>query len=125
TAFFEDGDMNILTNLGDALRRAGDVLSGNNNKDAATNAKRRTAALPSIFQPGASRAEGMPKPTPMNLRRFAETPVARRAINTVKDRIAGMGWRIHPRRGRLLDQADTRIQVLTETLEGPNPDDSF
>jgi hypothetical protein len=117
--------MNILTNLGDALRRAGDVLSGNNNKDAVANAKRRTAALPSIFQPGSSRAEGMPKPTPMNLRRFAETPVARRAINTVKDRIAGMGWRIQPRRGRLLDPADTRIQVLTETLEGPNPDDSF
>lgn len=112
--------MNILTNLGDALRRAGDVLSGNN-KDA----KRRTAALPSIFQPYAPRIEGMPKPTPMNLRRFAETPVARRAINTVKDRIACMGWRIQPRRGRQLEAADLRLQVLTENLEAPNPDDSF
>ena len=78
----------------------------------------------SIFQPGSSRAEGMPKPTPMNLRRFAETPVARRAINTIKDRIAGMGWRVQPRRGRVLDAADTRLQVLTETLEAPNYDDS-
>jgi hypothetical protein len=116
--------MNILTNLGDALRRAGDILSGNHG-GTKNDARRRTAPLPSIFQPSGARPEGMPKPTPMNLRRFAETPVARRAINTVKDRIAGMGWRIQPRRGRLLDQADARIQVLTETLEAPNPDDSF
>ena len=31
----------------------------------------------------------VPKPTPANLRRFAETPVARRAINVIKDRIVG------------------------------------
>jgi len=112
--------MNILTNLGDALRRAGDVLSGTN-KDA----KRRTSALPSILQTYAPRVEGMPKPTPANLRKFAETPVARRAINTIKDRIACMGWRIQPRKGRVLAGDDTRIQVLTENLEAPNPDDSF
>ncbi len=61
---------------------------------------RRTVPLPSILTQGAPtpmRAEVMPKPTPANLRRFAETPVARRAINTIKDRIAGMGWRIQPR----------------------------
>ena len=110
--------MNILTNLGDALRRAGDVLSGKQ-----TN--RRTAALPSILQTYSARAEGVPKPTPANLRRFAETPVARRAINTIKDRIAGMGWRIQPRRGRVLDTGDARIAQLTEILEAPNPDDSF
>ncbi len=112
--------MNILTNLGDALRRAGDVLSGNN-KDA----KRRTSALPSIVQTYTTRTDGLPKPTPANLRRFAETPVARRAINTIKDRIAGMAWRVQPRRGRQLDQNDTRIAQLTEILEAPNPDDSF
>jgi len=32
----------------------------------------------------------LPKPTAANLRRFAETPVARRAINCIKDRIACM-----------------------------------
>ena len=111
--------MNLLTNLGDALRRAGDVLSGNN-KDA----KRRTA-LPSLLQPYTTRTDGLPKPTPANLRRFAETPVARRAINTIKDRIAGMGWRVQPRKNRVLDAADTRIAQLTEILEAPNPDDSF
>jgi hypothetical protein len=40
----------------------------------------------------------MPKPTPANLRRFSEMPIARRAINIVKDRVAGMQWRIEPRR---------------------------
>ena len=112
--------MNLLTNLGDALRRAGDVLSGSN-KDA----KRRTVGLPSLLQPYAPRLEGLPKPTALNLRRFAETPVARRAINTIKDRIAGMHWRIQPRKGRVLTADDARIQVLTENLESPNPDDSF
>ncbi len=111
--------MNLLTNLGDALRRAGDVLSGNN-KDV----KRRTT-LPSLMQPFATRNDGLPKPTPANLRRFAETPVARRAINTIKDRIAGMGWRVQPRKHRVLDAGDTRVAQLTEILEAPNPDDSF
>jgi hypothetical protein len=55
-------------------------------------------------------------------------PVARRAINVIKDRIVGMRWRIQPRRGRTLDQIPNgaqRIQVLTENFEAPNPDDSF
>ncbi|MBZ5548436.1 MAG: phage portal protein [Acidobacteriia bacterium] len=70
----------------------------------------------------------VPKPTPANLRRFAETPVARRAINVTKDRIAGMKWRIQARRGRSLDQIPEgalRAQILTENFEAPNPDDSF
>ena len=75
---------------------------------------------------GLERAELLPKKTPEALRRFAETPIARKAINTIKDRVAGMNWRIQPRRGRVLDEEmQTRIQVLTETLEQPNPDDSF
>jgi hypothetical protein len=70
----------------------------------------------------------VPKPTPANLRRFAETPVARRAINVIKDRIVGMRWRIQPRRGRVLERIPDgaqRIEVLTENFEAPNPDDSF
>ena len=64
----------------------------------------------------------------MNLRRFAETPLARKAINTVKDRVAGMRWRIQPRHGRKLEdlaQGEERIAILTSNLELPNPDDSF
>ena len=106
---------------------------------------RRTVPLPSILAPGAptiARAGVMPKPTPANLRRFAETPIARKAINTIKDRIAGMAWRIQARRGRspeespsrgdvtsdgltMLPSATERIAALTLNFEQPNPEDSF
>ncbi len=72
---------------------------------------RKTVPLPTIFTPGAPtlvRAGVMPKPSPANLRRFAEMPIARKAINTIKDRIAGMQWRIQPRHGRALDDAARR-----------------
>ena len=72
--------------------------------EAAGETARRTVPLPSILTSGAPtlmRAGVMPKPTPANLRRFAEMPIARRAINTIKDRVAGMQWRIEPRRGRM------------------------
>ena len=85
---------------------------------AAVEPARKTVPLPTIFTPGAPtltgasksgfstnwgglvRAGVMPKPTPGNLRRFAEMPIARKALNTIKDRIAGMQWRIQPRHGR-------------------------
>jgi hypothetical protein len=106
---------------------------------------RRTVPLPTLFTPGAptlARAGVLPKPTPANLRRFAETPIARKAINTIKDRIAGMAWRIQPRRGRsveesparadfapdgltMLPSAAQRIAALTLNFEQPNPEDSF
>jgi phage portal protein BeeE len=87
-----------------------------------------------VFIPTSGRAgisaphSALPKPTPVNLRRFAETPVARRAINVIKDRIAGMRWRIQPRSGRAFDElpdGPARIRALTENFEAPNPDDSF
>ena len=92
---------------------------------------RRTVPLPSILTPGAPtlvRAGVLPKPSPANLRRFAEMPVARRAINVVKDRVAGMQWRIEPRKGRTaaeLTNASERIAITTENFEQPNPEDSF
>lgn len=93
---------------------------------AAAQAPRKTQPLPTLLNYG-TRAQGMPKPTPVNLRRFAETPVARKAINTIKDRVCGMPWRIQPRNGRsLLDlQGPERIQLLTDNLDSPNADDSF
>ena len=92
---------------------------------------RRTVPLPTILTPGAptrSRAGVMPKPTPANLRRFAEMPIARKAINSIKDRVAGMKWRIQPRHGRSLEElpdAAERIATLTLNFEQPNPQDSF
>lgn|GEM_PF-2136160 len=66
-------------------------------------AKRKTTALPSIFpalmgpyRPG---NDSLPKPTPVNLRKFAETPAPRRAINIIKDRVASMDWQVRLKRG--------------------------
>src|SRR5215469_11228341 len=64
---------------------------------------RKTAMLPAILSPynpaGRPGQNAMPKPTPANLRKFAETPVVRRAINVVKDKIASMDWQVRVRRG--------------------------
>jgi len=90
--------------------------------------QRRTSALPSIFNSYGPLTEAMPKPTPYNLRRFSETPIARRAINCIKDRIAGMRWRVQPRQGYALEvipNGPQRIRMLTSNFEAPNPDDSF
>jgi HK97 family phage portal protein len=68
------------------------------------------------------------KPTPANLRRFAETPVARRAINIVKDKIASMDWQVRVRRGYNpadVPDAQARINALRQCLEEPNSADSF
>ena len=81
--------------------------------EAAGETARRTVPLPSILTSGAPtlmRAGVMPKPTPANLRRFAEMPIARRAINTIKDRVAGMQWRIEAKRGRF-SQSGEESQV--------------
>ena len=92
---------------------------------------RKTSMLPSILAPYASGRPGqmaMPKPTPANLRRFAETPVARRAINVVKNRIACMDWQIRVRRGYISSEvvdATARMNALRLCLEEPNASDSF
>jgi len=92
---------------------------------------RKTAMLPAVLSPlsmGQGRQNATPKPTPANLRKLAETPVARRAINVVKDKIASMDWKITLRRGYAPgDVADAggRMQVLRRCLEEPNASDSF
>src|SRR5437868_3561122 len=111
--------MTIKESLRGALRR----LAGARVPD-----QRRTLALPSMLVPYGARVENLPKPTPANLRRFAETPIARKAINTVKDRIAGMKWRIQPKNGRALSEIPNgaeRIALLADNLDAPNSDDSF
>src|SRR5512135_1147871 len=112
--------MDIREKLGEVLRRARRQRDGGE--------KRKTAALPQTLLGNVTRNEPMPKPTPVNLRRFAETPVARKAINTIKDRVAGMNWRIQPRCGRKLEEienGEARVRILTAIFEQPNPDDSF
>lgn len=96
--------------------------------------QRRTLALPSILSPVQFPGQSMPKPTPANLRRFAETPVVRRAINVIKDRVAAMDWQIRVRRGCAsgegcgsggAEETCRRLLVLRRTLEEPNAVDSF
>ena len=95
---------------------------------AEAEAERKTLALPSILAPVNFPGRHLPKPTPANLRRFAETPVVRRAINVIKDRIAAMDWQVRVRRGaRPEDVAflSRKLRALRRTLEEPNPTDSF
>ena len=84
----------------------------------------------SIFTPvmGSGMKALVPKPTAVNLRRFAETPVARRAINCIKDRIACMDWQIVERQDAGPDGAGdrgARARQLRRALEMPNESDSF
>jgi len=113
--------MNITKTLRGAMRRIAEVSS------AKSQGKRKTLALPSILQTYGPRVDAMPKPTPVNLRRFSETPVARRAINAIKDQIAGMRWRVQSRPGLTEVEADSeqRIQILSNNFAFPNPEDSF
>lgn len=107
------------------------LMGRNRTSVSAGEDKRRTVALPSILNQYGSRqglSSAVPKPTPANLRKFAETPVARKAINTIKDRIAGMRWRVQPRKGREVEdlpEGAERVRILTNVFEAPNADDSF
>jgi HK97 family phage portal protein len=103
--------------------------------DAAdANAERKTLALPAILSPVRFPGQSVPKPSPMNLRRFAETPVVRRAINVIKDRVAAMDWQIRLRRGFApgesktpedLNEVNQHLLALRHMLEEPNAVDSF
>lgn len=91
-------------------------------------AERRTLAIPAFRGPVQFPGRLLPKPTSANLRRFAETPVVRRAMNVIKDRIAAMDWQIRVRRGVVpgdVDQLSRKLAALRRTLEEPNPVDSF
>jgi HK97 family phage portal protein len=95
---------------------------------AQAEAERRTLALPAILSPVQFPGRLLPKPTPANLRRFAETPIVRRAINVIKDRIAAMDWQIRVRRGvgpNDVAYVTRKLTALRRTLEEPNAVDSF
>jgi phage portal protein BeeE len=96
--------------------------------EAAADGSRRTTMLPAVLSPWrpGGNLHTLPKATPQNLRRFAEMPMARRAINVVKDRISSMDWQVRARRDTVMTDAVTaRIKALRAALEQPNPQDSF
>jgi HK97 family phage portal protein len=118
--------MTITEAVRGAWRRVAGVSAGNSSMQLEK--RRRTSALPSIFNSYGPLNDAMPKPTPYNLRRFSEIPIARRAINCIKDRIAGMRWRVQPRQGYALEAIPDgveRVRLLTDNFDAPNPDDSF
>ncbi len=138
--------MNIRDRVRGAMRRVGEVSvrdfamsllarGRGGRRTAGTGSNLASLPSPGFASPlipakgrGSALYNAVPKPTPVNLRRFAETPVARRAINVIKDRISGMRWRIQVRSGRSLEQIPdgaARIRILTQNFEAPNPDDSF
>ena len=133
--FLGGGKGKVRVRVGEELRRIWRQASGGERKAelaAAAETERRTLALPAILTPVQCHSQSwgrlLPKPTPMNLRRFAETPVVRRAINVIKDRIAAMDWQVRVRRGvRRQDVAlaERRLRALRRVLEEPNAADSF
>ena len=110
------------------VRSAWQALSGIE-AAAKVDIARKTQPLPSILSPYQRPGQQtVPKPTAANLRRFAEMPVARRAINIVKDQIASMDWQIRIRRGydpASVPDAEARMNALRRALEEPNLSDSF
>jgi hypothetical protein len=126
-ALRRDNIMKITEAVRGAWRRMAGV-SSQASLDEKLSKRRRTQALPSIFNSYGPLSDAMPKPTAYNLRRFSEVPIARRAINCIKDRIAGMRWRVQARQGIVLEaipDGAERVKILTENFHAPNPDDSF
>jgi len=66
------------------------------------------------------------KPTPWNLRAFANTPYARRAINTIKNPIAQLEWEVVPKKGVTLNaELQRQCDIVTFCLHNPNQGDSW
>ena len=122
--------MKAVEQLRDVWRQATRRGEQDRSRDLAgeAEAERKTLALPAILSPVNFPGRHLPKPTPMNLRRFAETPLVRRAINVIKDRIAAMDWQVRLRRGFKAEDvafAARKLRALRHTLEEPNAADSF
>ncbi|MGB6973960.1 MAG: phage portal protein [Terracidiphilus sp.] len=119
--------MKVREQLRELWLQATGSAAGRKGADQAE-AERKTLALPAILSPVQFPGRLLPKPTPVNLRRFAETPVVRRAINVIKDRISAMDWQVRVRRGvapGTLVDAHRKLRALRRTLEEPNAVDSF
>jgi HK97 family phage portal protein len=124
----------VHVRVGEQLREIWRQATGSEKKAGMTAAAAdaeaacRTLALPSILSPVQYPGRLLPKPTPANLRRFAETPLVRRSINVIKDRIAAMDWQVRVRRGVLRGEVadeEKKLRALRRVLEEPNAVDSF
>ncbi|HIQ17224.1 MAG TPA: phage portal protein [Novosphingobium capsulatum] len=66
------------------------------------------------------------KATPRNLRYFAQTPYARRAINAIKNPIVELDWEIVPAPGvKESRELQRQAEIATYCLKNPNADDAW
>lgn len=66
------------------------------------------------------------KPTPRNLRYFSNTPMARRAINAIRNPLSQLEWEIAPNKGVTANSEIRRqIEIATLCFSLPNNDDNF
>lgn len=97
--------------------------------------ERETTPYPVLTSAGlgsaAPLARAVPKPVPFALRKFSESPPARRAINAITQTIADMPWQIVVRQPAGMSQAPTvtaeqqaRIAAATAMLQRPNQEQS-
>ena len=117
--------MSVKDSIRNAWKRLGGVEARSGGDTAV---QRKTVALPSILSPYPSAQRALPKPTPANLRKFAETPVVRRAINLIKDRVASLDWQVRLKRDYTPEKvgyAAKKLAILRRSLEAPNDSDSF
>ncbi len=114
--------MSVQSNVRDLWRKVSAMAAGGE----AAALPRQTQTLPLMLNTYHAGQALLPKPTPENLRRFAETPVVRRAINLIKDRVAAMQWqvRVHAHCAVPADAAE-RMTALRRSLEEPNEADSL
>jgi hypothetical protein len=88
---------------------------------------RKSWALP--YLPSSVQRLSMPvsKSTPYNLRRFSRTPVARRAINLIKNSVTAQTWDVRPIDGMPVDDPDEqaqRIKIAKVIFNHPNNTES-
>jgi hypothetical protein len=66
------------------------------------------------------------KNTPYNLRRFAETPVVRHAINLIKNTVVSLRWKLEANEGiEPSPEVEQKIKIGRHCLNHPNNDDSW
>lgn len=66
------------------------------------------------------------KATPRNIRYFSHTPMARRAINAIKNPLSQLEWEVAPNAGVTKNsEVQRQIEIATGCLSLPNDDDSF
>ncbi|MDE2103023.1 MAG: phage portal protein [Patescibacteria group bacterium] len=67
------------------------------------------------------------KSVPYSARHFSETPIARRAINLLKNAVLALKWRVQPRPDLdgYTDDQRARIGIVTHCLNHPNSVDSW